>query len=147
MTERVLLVDDEEEFVETLAERMRNRGMDVATSNTGGEALDLIDKESYDVVVLDLKMPGMDGLEALARIKKRRPEIQVVLLTGHATVEKGVEAMKRGALEFLEKPVDLSKLSEIIHQAKAEKMTKILNWAVKAGYKPDMPPPKPVFGN
>ena len=122
MTEKVLLVDDEEEFVETLAERMRSRGMDVATSNSGGDALDLIDRESYDVVILDLKMPGMDGLEALARIKKRQPDIQVVLLTGHATVEKGVEAIKRGALEFLEKPIDLSQLSEVIHKAKAEKM-------------------------
>ena len=62
------------------------------------------------------------GIEALARIKRRRPNIQVVLLTGHATVEKGVEAMKRGALEFLEKPIDLSKLTEVIHQARAEKM-------------------------
>ncbi len=122
MTEKVLLVDDEEEFVETLAERMRSRGMEVATSNTGGDALDLIDKEPYDVVVLDLQMPGMDGLEALARIKKRQPKIQVVLLTGHATVEKGVEAMKRGALEVLEKPIDLTTLSEVIHKAKAEKM-------------------------
>ena len=122
MTEKVLLVDDEEEFVETLAERMRSRGMEVATSNSGGDALDLIDQEPYDVVVLDLQMPGMDGLEALARIKRRQPDIQVVLLTGHATVEKGVEAMKQGALEFLEKPIDLSKLSEVIHNAKAEKM-------------------------
>lgn len=122
MTEKVLLVDDEEEFVETLAERMRNRGMDVATSNTGGDALDLIDREPYDVVILDLQMPGMDGLEALARIKRRQPDIQVVLLTGHATVEKGVEAMKRGALEFLEKPVDLTTLAEVIRKAKAEKM-------------------------
>ena len=122
MKEKVLLVDDEEEFVETLAERMRSRGMEVATSNSGGDALDLIDQEPYDVVVLDLQMPGMDGLEALARIKRRQPDIQVVLLTGHATVETGVEAMKKGALEFLEKPIDLSKLSEVIHNAKAEKM-------------------------
>ena len=122
MTEKVLLVDDEEEFVETLAERMRNRGMEVATSSSGGEALDLIDSEPYDVVVLDLQMPGMDGIEALERIKRRRPDVQVVLLTGHATVEKSVEAMKQGAMEFLEKPVDLTKLAEIIHHAKAEKM-------------------------
>jgi DNA-binding NtrC family response regulator len=122
MSERVLLVDDEEEFVETLAERMRNRGMEVATSHSGGEALDLIEDEPYDVVVLDLQMPGMDGLEALARIKKTKPDIQVVLLTGHATVQKSVEAMKRGALEFLEKPIDLSKLSEVISEAKAQKM-------------------------
>jgi len=122
MTEKVLLVDDEEEFVETLAERMRSRGMEVATSNSGGEALDLVDSDSYDVVVLDLQMPGMDGIEVLERIKKRQPDIQVVLLTGHATVEKGVEAMKHGALEFLEKPIEISALSEIIQQAKAEKM-------------------------
>jgi DNA-binding NtrC family response regulator len=122
MTEKVLLVDDEEEFVETLAERMRSRGMEVATSNSGGDALDLVESEPYDVVVLDLQMPGMDGIEVLERIKKRKPDIQVVLLTGHATVEKGVEAMKHGALEFLEKPIDLSKLSEVIQKAKAEKM-------------------------
>jgi DNA-binding NtrC family response regulator len=122
MTEKVLLVDDEEEFVETLAERMRSRGMEVATSNSGGDALELVEAEPYDVVVLDLQMPGMDGIEVLQRIKQRQPEIQVVLLTGHATVEKGVEAIKQGALEFLEKPTDISALSEIIHKAKAEKM-------------------------
>ena len=122
MTEKVLLVDDEEEFVETLAERMRTRGMEVSTTNSGADALDLVDGEDFDVVVLDLKMPGIDGLEALKRIKGRRPDIQVVLLTGYATVEKGVEAIKHGALEFLEKPVDLASLTEAIHKAKATKM-------------------------
>jgi len=122
MNEKVLLVDDEEEFVETLAERMRTRGMDVSTSNSGANALQLVDDEDFDVVVLDLKMPGVDGLEALKRIKRRRPDIQVVLLTGYATVEKGVEAIKEGALEFLEKPVDLSSLTDAIHKARATKM-------------------------
>ncbi|MGD8439982.1 MAG: response regulator [Holophagae bacterium] len=122
MTEKVLLVDDEEEFVETLAERMRTRGMDVATTTSGTDALDRVDAEDFDVVVLDLKMPGIDGLEALKRIKRRRPDIQVVLLTGYATVEKGVEAIKEGALEFLEKPIDLASLTEAIHRAKATKM-------------------------
>jgi DNA-binding NtrC family response regulator len=122
MTERVLLVDDEEEFVETLAERMRNRGMEVATSHSGAESLDLIEDEPFDVVVLDLQMPGMDGLEALARIKSRKPDIQVVLLTGHATVATSVEAMKLGALEFLEKPIDMETLTKIIGEAKAQKM-------------------------
>ena len=122
MTEKVLLVDDEEEFVETLAERMRTRGMEVSTTNSGADALDLVDGEDFDVVVLDLKMPGIDGLDALKRIKGRRPDIQVVLLTGYATVEKGVEAIKHGALEFLEKPVDLASLTEAIHKAKATKM-------------------------
>jgi DNA-binding NtrC family response regulator len=122
MSEKVLLVDDEEEFVETLAERMRDRGMDVSTSNSGTNALHLVDDEDFDVVVLDLKMPGIDGLEALRKIKRRRPDIQVVLLTGHATVEKGVEAIKEGALEFLEKPVDLASLTDAIHKARATKM-------------------------
>lgn len=122
MSEKVLLVDDEEEFVETLAERMRTRGMDVSTSGSGVDALQLVEDEDFDVVVLDLKMPGIDGLDALKRIKRRRPEIQVVLLTGYATVEKGVEAIKEGALEFLEKPVDLASLTEAIHKAKATKM-------------------------
>jgi len=122
MNEKVLLVDDEEEFVETLAERMRTRGMDVSTSNSGANALQLVKDEDFDVVVLDLKMPGVDGIEALKRIKRRRPDIQVVLLTGHATVEKGVEAIKQGALEFLEKPVDLASLTDAIHKARATKM-------------------------
>ena len=122
MSEKVLLVDDEEEFVETLAERMRTRGMEVSTTGSGSEALDRVDEEDFDVVVLDLKMPGIDGLEALRRIKRRRPDIQVVLLTGYATVEKGVEAIKEGALEFLEKPVDISSLTDTILKAKATKM-------------------------
>ena len=122
MKEKVLLVDDEEEFVETLAERMRTRGMDVSTSNSGADALQLVDEEDFDVVVLDLKMPGIDGLEALKRIKHRRPDIQVVLLTGYASVANGVEAIKEGALEFLEKPVDLASLTDAIHKAKATKM-------------------------
>jgi len=122
MKEKVLLVDDEEEFVETLAERMRSRGMDVSTSNSGADALQLVDEEDFDVVVLDLKMPGIDGLDALKRIKHRRPDIQVVLLTGYASVADGVEAIKEGALEFLEKPVDLASLTDAIHKAKATKM-------------------------
>ena len=122
MKEKVLLVDDEDEFVETLAERMRTRGMEVSTSNSGANALQLVDEEDFDVVVLDLKMPGIDGLEALKRIKHRRPDIQVVLLTGYASVANGVEAIKEGALEFLEKPVDLASLTDAIHKAKATKM-------------------------
>jgi DNA-binding NtrC family response regulator len=122
MNEKVLLVDDEEEFVETLAERMRTRGMNVSTSNSGANALKLVNDEDFDVVVLDLRMPGVDGIEALKRIKRRRPDIQVVLLTGHATVERGVEAIKEGALEFLEKPIDLTSLTFAIDKARATKM-------------------------
>jgi DNA-binding NtrC family response regulator len=122
MSEKVLLVDDEIDFLDTLSERMRNRGMEVATSSSGVEALKKVDKEAYDVIILDLMMPGVDGLEALKILKAKRPELQVILLTGHATVEKGIEAMKLGAMDFLEKPADLGQLTEKIKKAQAKKM-------------------------
>jgi len=122
MSEKVLLVDDEVEFLNTLSERMRNRGMEVATSSSGVEALEKVEKEPYDVIILDLMMPGIDGLEALKILKAKRPELQVILLTGHATVENGIEAMKLGAMDFLEKPADLNQLTEKIKKAQAKKM-------------------------
>ncbi|RJP81852.1 MAG: response regulator [Desulfobacteraceae bacterium] len=122
MTEKVLLVDDEQEFIDTLAERMRNRGMEVETSTSPKSALKLVEDGAFDAVVLDLQMPEMDGLEALKILKEKRPELQVILLTGHATVEKGIEAMKLGAMDLVEKPADLSVLTEKIHKAQAKKM-------------------------
>jgi len=111
MTEKVLLVDDEQDFLETLADRMRNRGMAVDTSTSAIDALKRIDTTSYDAIILDLMMPGMDGLEALKLVKERRPELQVILLTGFGTLEKGIEAMKLGATDFVEKPADLETLT------------------------------------
>ena len=102
MTEKILLVDDEADFLEALSERMRTRGMDVTTSASAKEALDAVEEGAFDAVVLDLMMPDVDGLEALRILKEKDPKLQVILLTGHATVEKGVEAMKRGALDLLE---------------------------------------------
>jgi len=122
MTEKVLLVDDEKDFLETLADRMRNRGMTVDTSTSAIEALKRIDTESYDAIILDLMMPGMDGLEALKLVKERRPELQVILLTGFGTLEKGIEAMKLGATDFVEKPADLETLTQKIKNAQAKKM-------------------------
>ena len=122
MSEKVLLVDDDVEFLDTLSERMRTRGMEVSTSSSGVEALKKVEREAYDVIILDLMMPGVDGLETLEVLKAKRPELQVILLTGHATVEKGIEAMKLGALDFLEKPVDLNLLTEKIKKAQAKKM-------------------------
>jgi len=122
MSEKILLVDDEKEFIDTLAERMQARGMDVETTTSAKKALELVEKDNFDAVVLDLQMPEMDGLEALKILKEKRPEIQVILLTGHATVEKGIEAMKLGALDLVEKPAELSVLTEKIHKAQAKKM-------------------------
>lgn len=122
MAKKILLVDDEEDFLEVMAERMRARGFDVTTSSTASEALEMIEKESYDAVILDFMMPGMDGFETLKSIKERRPESQIILLTGFATIEKGVEAMKLGATDFVEKPADLEKLTEKIKAAKTKKM-------------------------
>lgn len=122
MADKILLIDDEEDFVATLAERMRSRDMDVSTSTSAIEALEKIDKESFDAIVLDLQMPGMDGLEALKRIKEKNSNLQVILLTGQATVEKSIQAMKLGALDLLEKPADIEMLTEKIKQASTEKM-------------------------
>jgi len=122
MTEKVLLIDDEKDFLEIMAERMGTRGMDVSTASSAEDALKLVEDHSYDAIVLDLQMPNMDGLETLKRLKEKRPELQVILLTGHATVEKGIQAMKLGAMDFIEKPADLGLLTERIKKAQAQKL-------------------------
>ncbi|MBN1102868.1 MAG: response regulator [Deltaproteobacteria bacterium] len=122
MSEKVLLVDDEEEFLEAMAERMRQRDMDVSTTASPADAVRMVQENPYDVIVLDLMMPEMDGLEVLKAVKEKRPDIQVILLTGHATVEKGIEAMKFGAMDFLEKPAELKVLVEKIKEARAQKL-------------------------
>ncbi|MGD8675350.1 MAG: response regulator, partial [Desulfobacterales bacterium] len=94
MKEKVLLVDDEEDFLVVLAERMKTRGIEVSTATSATEAIRIAENESFDAIIVDLMMPEMDGLEALKLIKEKKPESQVILLTGHATVDKGIEAMK-----------------------------------------------------
>lgn len=122
MATKVLLVDDEKDFLEVLGERMTLRGMDVSTTTSATDALKLTEKQSYDAIVLDLRMPEMDGMEVLQQIKKNHPELQVILLTGHGSIEKGVEAMRLGAMDFVEKPADLETLTEKIKKAQARKM-------------------------
>lgn len=122
MDERVLLIDDEQDFMDVLAERMRDRGMQVSMTTSPVEAIDLVGEGNYDAIVLDLMMPEMDGLEALAGLREKNPDLQIILLTGHATIEKGIEAMKLGAMDFLEKPIDIQALNEKIKEAKAHKM-------------------------
>lgn len=119
---RVLLVDDEEDFTATLSERMEERGLDVEISDNGPDAIEKVRGKGFDAVVLDLAMPGMDGIETLKRLLGANPDLQVILLTGRATVRKGVEAMSAGALEFLEKPVDLELLLEKIKEAQTNRV-------------------------
>ena len=125
MTEKVLLVDDEQDFLSIMSERMKARGMDVSTAASAKEAIQLAEAESFDAIILDLQMPGMDGLETLKALKAKKPEIQVILLTGHATVEKSVEAMKLGAMDLMEKPADLKTLTDKIKKAQTNKMVLI----------------------
>lgn len=106
----VLLVDDREEFATALAERLTLHGMEVETANNGEDALGILKEKSINVVVLDVIMPGMGGLEILERIKNTHPEIQVILLTGHGSTKEGIEGMRLGAFDFLMKPVDLEEL-------------------------------------
>jgi len=122
MSEKVLLVDDEKEFLEVMSERMSARGMEVTTAGSAEKALSILEKKSFDAIIMDFQMPEMDGMEALKAIKVKNPELQIILLTGYATVEKTVEAMKVGATDFLEKPADIEALSNKIKKAKAEKM-------------------------
>jgi signal transduction histidine kinase len=122
MTEKILLVDDETDFLSIMSERMKARGMDVSTAASAREAIQLAETESFDAIILDLQMPEMDGLEVLKALKAKNPELQVILLTGHATVEKSVAAMKMGAMDLMEKPADFGMLTEKIKNARAKKM-------------------------
>ena len=115
---KVLIVDDEEEYRETMAERLEVRGYMVEKAENGIDALEKIEHANYDAIVLDFMMPGMDGLETLKRIRAQRPDLQVILLTGHATVKSGVEAIKMGAMDFLEKPAEIEALTEMIKKAR-----------------------------
>ncbi|MGD8395977.1 MAG: response regulator [Candidatus Eiseniibacteriota bacterium] len=119
--ERVLIVDDEAELRETLAERMTARGLTVATAASGAEALEILEHRDFDAVVLDLAMPGLDGVETLRRMLSINPDLQVILLTGQATVKKSIEVMKLGALDLLEKPTDLRVLIAKIEEASDKK--------------------------
>jgi DNA-binding NtrC family response regulator len=118
---RVLLVDDEEEFVETLAQRLEVRDLDVTTALSGADALERLDHGEIDVVVLDLQMPGVDGIQVLRKIKEQKPLIEVIMLTGHATVETAIEGMKLGAFDFLIKPTETEELLGKIAQAFSRK--------------------------
>lgn len=107
---KLLLVDDEEEFVKTLAERLKMRKVKSDAVHDGDQALSFVEEKEPDVMVLDLKMPGIDGMEVLRRIRKAYPNIEVIILTGHGTKKDEENAKRLGAFDYLEKPVDIDKL-------------------------------------
>jgi len=117
----VLIVDDEKDFVEMFGLRLEEAGERVYRAYSGKECLDLLEKENIDVVVLDIKMPGMDGIETLKELKKRRPIVEVIMLTGHGTIETAVEGMKLGAYDYLLKPADVDEISAKLEGARKRK--------------------------
>jgi len=118
---RVLIVDDEPDFLETIVKRLRKRQVDATGVGSGEEALGLLQGQSFDVVILDVRMPGMDGIETLKEIKRKSPLTEVIMLTGHASVESGVQGMQFGAFDYVVKPADFDELMEKVSQATERK--------------------------
>jgi DNA-binding NtrC family response regulator len=120
-SDRILLVDDEEAFVTTLGKRLSARGLQVVTAGSGEEAVEKTKQQTFDVIVLDLAMPGIDGIETLKQLLAIDSDLQVILLTGHGSIEKAVEATKLGAVDFMQKPASMPELLEQIQEASARK--------------------------
>lgn len=123
---KILLVDDEEEFVQTLSERLKMRDLDSEMALDGEQALDAVDNDVPDVMVLDIKMPGIDGIEVLRRVKKAYPKVQVVILTGHGSEKDEEQARKLGAFEYMKKPVNLDKLIETLKKAYRQRVEDVM---------------------
>ena len=124
----VLIVDDEEEFREMTVKRLSKRDLECDSAPDGDTALEMMTKKNYDVVLLDVKMPGRDGIETLREIKRMTPMTEVVMLTGHASVESGINGIKYGAFDYLMKPMELDALFEKLNAAyerKREQQNKI----------------------
>ncbi|GAB6909169.1 Response regulator receiver protein [Desulfosarcina cetonica] len=121
-TVKVLFIDDEKAFVDTMAKRLMKRGIDVVPAFNGKDALDRIKKNSaIEAIILDIKMPVMDGMAALKVIKRKYPLLEVIMLTGHATVESAIEGMKMGAFDYLMKPCDMDRLVSTVEAAAKRK--------------------------
>jgi len=128
MNIRVLLVDDEEQFVEVLAQRLQARNCQVESAFNGDDAIAFINAHEVDVVILDVLMPGRDGVETLREIKRIKPLVEVIMLTGHGTVETAIQGMKLGAYDYLMKPTDTTELVDKItkaHQRKKDQEDRI----------------------
>ena len=131
---RVLLVDDEQEFVETMADRLQLREVQATTAYNGEEALAVVEEEEPDVIVLDLRMPGIDGLEVLRRVKRAYPKIEVIILTGHGTQQDEEAARTIGAFDYVTKPADLDELVRRIKNAFQQRLKKLQDMSVAVAF-------------
>ncbi len=118
---RVLIVDDEEELVRAFRKKLSREGFAVFTAATGGEALAMVKEHSFDVCVLDIRLPDVDGVKLLEMLKEVEPNLEIVMLTGHASIDTAIQSMKRGAYDYLSKPCKLSELSSVISKAYEKK--------------------------
>ena len=123
MPQKVLIVDDEKDFLDIIAERILARGMAVSTATSAEDALNMVEEEAFDVVILDFMMPALDGFKALKLMKAKRPDVQIIVLTGNVPDEKRMEAKALGALDVIEKPPDLKDLIQKIKKAKKAQRT------------------------
>jgi len=114
---KLLLVDDEIKFLKSIAQRLELKDFDVTTASTGQEAIAAAEKDLFDVAVVDFQMPGMDGTQVLEALKDRHRYLEIIMLTGHASIDSAVESTKLGAFKYLEKPYDFEKLVEVIKEA------------------------------
>lgn len=137
---KILLVDDEKEYVHALSERLETRDIGTSVVYDGEQALEFVERDEPDVMVLDLMMPGIDGIEVLRRLKQQKPHIEVIILTGHGTEREETLARELGAFAYLNKPVDIDVLAKIMK--KAYEKARATKKAVKAERDPDNPPPK-----
>lgn len=121
----IMLVDDEEDFVEMLSLRLKEVDQNVISAYSGRECLKTLETADFDVIILDVKMPDMDGIETLKEIKKRQPLVEVIMLTGHGTIEAAVQGMKLGAYDFLFKPADFDELVDKVSRARQRKQEQV----------------------
>jgi DNA-binding NtrC family response regulator len=118
MQTRILVVDDEKEFAIALSERLVLRDFEVETCLSGADAIERVKARPYDVVLLDVAMPGMDGIEALKEIKRLKPMIEVILLSGRATIETAIQGLALGAMDYIKKPCETDELLLKINEAR-----------------------------
>jgi DNA-binding NtrC family response regulator len=123
-TIKILLVDDEVKFLKAVADRLSIKGFDITTASSGDEAIDAANQGGFDVAVVDLQMPGTDGAQVLEILKQNHKFIEIIILTGHATVDSAVECTKLGAFKYLEKPYDFDKLVEALKEAYQARLKK-----------------------